>query len=118
MALAIAASMASGVTSNFGTMAKPLHVGQAARNGVLSAKLAKSGFTANVQTLEARNGYFDCYYPTGKADAEPFDELGRIYALERYGVRFKPYPCGGLTHTSIYATIQMRGEHRITPGDD
>ena len=115
MALAIAASMASGVTSNFGTMAKPLHVGQAARNGVLSAKLAKSGFTANVQTLEARNGFFDCYYPTGKADARPFDELGRVYALERYGVRFKPYPCGGLTHTSIYATIQMRAEHRITP---
>src|SRR5215475_7684168 len=31
MALGIAASMASGVTSNFGTMTKPLHVGQAAR---------------------------------------------------------------------------------------
>jgi len=117
MALAIAASMASGVTSNFGTMTKPLHVGQAARNGVLAAKLAKSGFTANTQTLEARNGFFDCYYPTGKVDARPFDELGRIYALERYGVRFKPYPCGGLTHTSIYATILMRNEHRITPED-
>jgi 2-methylcitrate dehydratase PrpD len=114
-ALAIGASMASGITANFGTMTKPLHVGQAARNGVLAAKLAKSGFTANTQALEARNGFFDCYYPTGKADARPFDELGRLYALERYGVRFKPYPCGGLTHTSIYATISMRNEHGITP---
>src|SRR5437773_1620088 len=46
MALAMTASMASGVTSNFGTMTKPLHVGQAARNGVLAARLAKAGFTA------------------------------------------------------------------------
>ena len=37
MALAIAASFASGVKANFGTMAKPLHVGQSARNGLLAA---------------------------------------------------------------------------------
>jgi len=114
-ALAIAASMASGVTSNFGTMTKPWHVGQAARNGVLSARLARAGFTSNTQTLEARNGYFDCYYPTAKPDLAPMEDLGRVYALERYGVRFKPYPCGGLTHTSIYAAIRMRNENRITP---
>jgi 2-methylcitrate dehydratase PrpD len=115
MALAIAASMASGVVSNFGTMAKPLQVGQASRNGVIAAKLARSGFTANAQTIEARNGFFDCYYPAGKVDARPFDNLGGVFALERYGVRFKPYPCGGLTHTSIYAAISMRNEYRITP---
>src|SRR5262249_933552 len=98
-ALAIAASMASGITSNFGTMPKPLHVGHAARNGVFSAQLARSGFTANVQTLEVRNGFFDSYYRGGKPDFALFDALGRVYALEKYGVRFKPYPCGGLTHT-------------------
>jgi len=115
MALAMTASMASGVTSNFGTMTKPLHVGQAARNGVLSARLAKSGFTANPQTLEIRNGFFDSYYPGGKPDRTPIDDLGHVYAMEKYGVRFKPYPCGGLTHTAIYATVRFRNEHQITP---
>jgi 2-methylcitrate dehydratase PrpD len=114
-ALAIAASMASGVTSNFGTMTKPLHVGQAARNGVLAARLARAGFTANTQTLQARNGFFDSYYPNGKLDPAPVENLGREYAMEKYGVRFKPYPCGGLTHTAIFAAIQMRDERRITP---
>jgi 2-methylcitrate dehydratase PrpD len=114
-ALAIAASMASGITSNFGTMTKPLHVGHAARNGVFSAQLARSGFTANVQTLEVRNGFFDSYYRGGKPDFALFEDLGRVYALEKYGVRFKPYPCGGLTHTAIYATIRMRNERQITP---
>jgi 2-methylcitrate dehydratase PrpD len=115
MALAMAASMASGVTSNFGTMTKPLHVGHAARNGVLAARMAKAGFTANPQTLEVRNGFFDSYYAGGKPDLNVFGDLGRTFAIEKYGVRFKPYPCGGLTHTAIYAAIQLRNEHRITP---
>ena len=113
-ALAIAASMGSGLTANFGTMTKPLHVGLAARNGVLSARLAQSGFTANPQVLEAKNGFFDSYYQTGKPDIRVFDDLGTRYALEQYGVRFKPYPCGGLTHSAIYATIRLRDEHNIT----
>ena len=115
-ALAIAASMGSGVTANFGTMTKPLHVGLAARNGVLSARLAQSGFTANRQVLEAKNGFFDSYYQTGKPDIRVFDDLATRYALQQYGVRFKPYPCGGLTHSAIYATIRLREEHMITPG--
>ena len=115
MALGITASMASGVSSNFGTMTKPLHVGQAARNGVMAARLARSGFTSNAQTLEGRNGFFDSFYPGRKPNMAAFESLGRVYALEKYGVRFKPYPCGGLTHTAIYATIQLRDEHRITP---
>jgi 2-methylcitrate dehydratase PrpD len=115
MALGITASMASGVGSNFGTMTKPLHVGLAARNGVFSARLAKAGFTANAQTLEARNGFFDSYYHGGKPDIGVFEDLGRVYALEKYGVRFKPYPCGGLSHTAIFATIRLRNEHQLTP---
>ena len=115
MALAIAASMGSGLTANFGTMTKPLHVGLAARNGVLAARLAQSEFTANPQVMEARNGFFDSYYQTGKQDLRVFDDLTRRYALEAYGVRFKPYPCGGLTHTAIYTTIRLRQEHKISP---
>ncbi len=116
MALAIAASMGSGLTANFGTMTKPLHVGLAARNGVLSARLAQSGFTANPQVMETRNGFFDSYYQTGKPDLGVFDNINTRYALEEYGVRFKPYPCGGLTHTAIYTTIRLRQEHTISPG--
>src|SRR4029079_16100921 len=37
--MGIAASLASGVSSNYGTMTKPLHCGMAARNGVLAASL-------------------------------------------------------------------------------
>src|SRR5439155_1406596 len=46
-ALAIAATQASGLKENFGTMTKPFHAGHAARSGVLSALLAREGFTAS-----------------------------------------------------------------------
>jgi 2-methylcitrate dehydratase PrpD len=112
-AFAIAASMAGGVQANFGTMTKPLHVGQAARHGYEAAVLARRGFTANVQVMEARNGYVASFYPGGAVDPTPVRDLGRVFALERYGARFKPYPCGGLTHAAIYAAIQLRTEHGI-----
>lgn len=42
-ALAIAASMASGLRENFGTMTKPLHAGRSAENGVTAASTSKKG---------------------------------------------------------------------------
>jgi 2-methylcitrate dehydratase PrpD len=56
VALAIAASFASGVKANFGTMVKPLHVGQSARNGLLAALLAEAGYDANPAVLEHKQG--------------------------------------------------------------
>ena len=42
-AFGIAASMAAGLTVNLGTMVKPLHMGRAAENGIVSAQLAAVG---------------------------------------------------------------------------
>ena len=120
MALAITASTAGGLSANFGTMSKPLRVGLAARNGVLAAQLAAKGFTANAAVFEARNGYLEAFYrPSASSGQAKFnegavDELGRSYALETSGIRLKPYPCGGLTHAAIHATITLRDEHELT----
>ena len=56
-ALAIAASMASGIKANFGTDCKPLHVGHASRCGVEAALLAQAGFTGNPDALEHADGF-------------------------------------------------------------
>ena len=114
MVLGIAASMSGGVVANFGTMTKPLHVGLAARNGVTAARLAQSGFTANPQAIEARSGFYDAFYHGSPVDARPIEELGKSYALETDGIRIKPYPCGGLTHPTIDATLELCARHGIT----
>jgi 2-methylcitrate dehydratase PrpD len=60
-ALGIGVSFASGLTSNFGTMCKPLHAGKAAQSGLLAARLARRGFTANGRMLEAYKGFAGVY---------------------------------------------------------
>lgn len=114
MALGITASMAGGVVCNFGTMTKPLHVGLAARNGVLAAKLAQSGYTANAKGIEAGNGFFDMFYHVSPGDNGPLEELGESYALVTDGIRIKPYPCGGLTHQAIDAVLDFRAKYGVT----
>src|SRR5262245_10739009 len=48
-ALGIAATQSSGLREMFGTMAKPMHPGNAARNGLLAALLAAQDFTSSNQ---------------------------------------------------------------------
>ncbi|MDZ4347477.1 MAG: MmgE/PrpD family protein [Candidatus Binatia bacterium] len=114
MALGVAASMAGGIVANFGTMTKPLHVALGARNGVLAAKLAQSGFTANPKAIEGGFGFYKNFHPSAPIHDEPLEELGKSYALLTDGIRIKPYPCGGLTHQAIDAVLDFRTQHRLT----
>ena len=68
-ALAIAASLASGIKANFGTMVKPLHVGHCSRNGLFAALLARDGFTANQGAFEHKQGFFNVFNGAGNYDA-------------------------------------------------
>jgi 2-methylcitrate dehydratase PrpD len=115
MALGITASMASGVVANFGTMTKPLHVGLGARNGVLAAKLARGGYTANAKAIEGGVGFYQVLHEGTPIHEEAIDELGRSYGLLSDGLRIKPYPCGGLTHQVIDSVLEFRAKHNLTP---
>jgi 2-methylcitrate dehydratase PrpD len=114
MALGIAASMAGGVVANFGTMTKPLHVGLAARNGVLAAKLAQGGYTANARAIESGFGFYQVLHQGTPIHEQAIEELGQSYALLSDGLRIKPYPCGGLTHQVIDAVLEFRAKHGLT----
>jgi 2-methylcitrate dehydratase PrpD len=108
--IGISASLASGFVANFGTMTKPLHAGNAARNGVIAAMLGKRGFTSNPIALEARTGYFATFGRGFETTHEPFNDFGNRHDLVSGRYRINPYPCGGLTHTAIEAALDLR-EH-------
>jgi 2-methylcitrate dehydratase PrpD len=114
MALGITASMASGIVANFGTMTKPLHVGLGARNGVLAAKLARGGYTANAKAIEGGFGFYQVLHQDAPINEPAIEELGRSYALVTDGLRIKPYPCGGLTHQVIDSALEFRAKHGLT----
>ncbi|ALL67439.1 MmgE/PrpD family protein [Paraburkholderia caribensis MBA4] len=115
-ALSIAASFASGVKANFGTMTKPLHVGHASRNGLIAAQLAREGFTAGDEAFEHRQGFFNVYNGAGHYDA---DAAMRSWAepldIVEPGIAIKQYPCCGSTHPAIDAMLMLVAEHRLTP---
>ncbi|KUO53689.1 MAG: hypothetical protein APF78_05365 [Sphingomonadales bacterium BRH_c3] len=56
-AIGLGATQSAGLKAMFGSMAKPLHAGKAGANGVLAARLAARGFTAQPGGLEAHQGF-------------------------------------------------------------
>src|SRR5262249_38978005 len=118
MALGIAASTAAGLRQNFGTMTKPLHPGYAAMNGVTAAQLARLGWTADVNILEAPYGFCQLYagYKPGNLDAS-FGRLGNPFELLATGVAIKQYPCCAFTHRALDGLLALVHEHQISATD-
>ena len=111
-ALALAASLSAGIKANFGTMTKPLHVGECARNGILAVLLARKGFTANPEAFEHKQGYFNLYNGAGHFDASKVNESwGQPFEVVRPGASYKQYPCCYSTHAAIEAALTLTREH-------
>lgn len=116
-ALALAASHAAGIKANFGTMTKALHIGQAVRNGLLSAKLAAGGFTANPGALDAAQGFLAVYNGAGTYDTAAILAQPATLEINRGLNPIKAYPCCHSTHASIEAARQIRAAHAPAPAD-
>ncbi len=113
-AIGIAASTASGLTVNFGTMAKPFHAGRAAENGILSAQLAARGFESHPEALEAHKGYFHAF--GGGFDPKMITgKLGRPFSILDPGASIKPYPCGVVGHPGMDAMRTLVTEYDVRP---
>ena len=113
-ALSLAASQASGLKENFGTMTKPFHAGHAARSGVLAALLARDGFTASEQAIEGPQGYF-AVLGAGKREERELESLGSPWKILTSGVAVKPYPSCACTHSIIDGALELRRTHQIIP---
>lgn len=97
-ALGIAGTQAAGLKASFGTMSKHLNAGNAAAVGVLSAMLAREGFTGADDIIEGPQGLV----ATHNGRPEDFDPCrrgdGRL-GIEKVMFKFHA-ACGG-THSAI-----------------
>lgn len=115
-ALGLATSMASGFTCQFGTMAKAMHAGFAAKGGVLAARLAANGATASPQALDGERGFVSLLAGDDAGGFEiPLSKLGNPPAIEEHGLAIKRYASCGYTHRVIDAVLSLRDEHGIVP---
>jgi 2-methylcitrate dehydratase PrpD len=114
-ALALAASFASGIKANFGTMTKPLHVGHIGRNGLFAALIAQRGFESNPAALEHKQGWFKVYNGEGNYWPERmFENWGAPWEIESAENGLKQFPCCGSTHPAIAMMLALRREENVT----
>ena len=113
-ALGIAATQSSGLRENFGSMVKPMHPGNAARNGLMAALLASKNFTSAEQGIEGRRGFANVL-ATGRNYEEITRRLGDSWEISLN--TYKPFACGIVEHPAIDGCIQLRNEHKLKPED-
>jgi len=113
-ALGIAATQSSGLREMFGTMCKPFHPGNAARNGLLAALLAQKNFTSSNQGIEGPRGFANVL-----ATARNYDEMtSRLGETWEIAINsYKPFACGIVIHPAIDGCIQLRNEHHLKAED-
>lgn len=113
--LGLAATQAAGLRAQFGSAAKPLHAGLAARAGLTAAKLALAGLAGNGNhVLEA--------FLSAHGDQQQRPELltanwGSPWRIVSPGLEFKRYPTCGGTHSAAEAAFDLRRRWLERHGD-
>lgn len=113
-AFGIATTMASGLIYVFGTEAKLVTVGNAARNGIVAAELAARDFTAPDDAIAGSNGYAQA--ANGKEDLSFMVPASgdRLMLEDAY---YKMYASCGHTHSALDALQALMAENRFTAAD-
>jgi len=130
-ALSLATSTAGGFMSQFGTMAKPLHAGHAAKGGILSACFAQDGMTAGRHTLDGPTGMNTLMVGPdrealraalrapehGQTLTFETGSIGEPLLISEHRFRVKRFPTCGSAHRSLDAMLALRAEHGFGAGD-
>lgn len=112
-AIGIAVNEASGFKANFGTPAKDLAIGSAARKAIMAAECAKHGMTASADVFEGPFGLLksfginDMELARGIIGAHTSDFLDP-------GLVMKPYPSCRGNHSGIDAASDLVARYGIT----
>lgn len=116
-AVGIAASLASGVAANFGSMTKPFHLGHTAQSGLLAARLAEAGLTASNDALEHDLGFLRAISPQRAVDTTSPSRLGQEWSILTEGINVKLYPVCFGAHRLIDAMRDLRSTADFSPED-
>lgn len=94
-----------------GSMGKVLHAGKAVYNGVLSAFLARNGFTGSETIFEGNEGFLKTMVYGDDYDVENFSledvlkDIGKVRVRDIY---FKKYPFCRHIHSSIDTALKLK----------
>ncbi|OEC86459.1 MULTISPECIES: MmgE/PrpD family protein [Methanobacterium] len=113
-ALGLAGTQAAGLleSDHSGSMGKHLHAGKAAHTGVLSALLAKKGFTGASSIIDGKEGFISAMV-NGDIKNKKL-EIGNFHIQDVY---FKKYPVCRHLHSTIDAAFCILNKNSIETDD-
>ena len=112
-AIGIASTQASGMKLMFGTMCKPMHAGLANQRGLMSAMLAKRGFTSRMNSIEVNGGF-------AKLQCGLIDQIQRLDKSNTFYINsnlFKYHAACYNTHAAIEAVRSIIDAQAIRSSD-
>lgn len=112
-ALGLCGTQAAGLleSDHGGSMGKSLHVGKAVYNGMISAFLARNGFTGSNTIFEGKEGFLKTMVYDEDYNIEDFSfenvlkEIGKVRVRDIY---FKKYPFCRHIHSSIDTALKLK----------
>lgn len=113
-ALGLCGTQAAGLleSDHGGSMGKALHVGKAAYNGILSAYLAKNGFTGSETIFDGDEGFLKTmvfnntdYDMNNFSFEQVLEDVGSVRIRDIY---FKKYPFCRHIHSSIDTALKLK----------
>ena len=130
-ALSLASSMSSGSMAQFGTMAKSMHAGLAAKGGIVAASLAQNGMQAGKHTLDGPTGMNTLMVGPdrdelrrGLSGAEhgqtltfETEKIAEPLHITEYGFRVKRFPNCGSAHRAMDLLLEILQTRPIHPED-
>ena len=112
-AIGIAASLASGVAANFGSMTKPFHLGRTAQSALTATRLAEAGLTSSPDALEHDVGFLRAVSPQRHVDVKSDAQFGKEWRILTSGINVKLYPMCFGTHRILDAMIDVCRDNSI-----
>ena len=112
-ALGLCGTQAAGLleSDHAGSMGKVLHTGKAAYNGILSAYLARNGFTGAGSIFEGDEGFLKTMVADDDYSIEDFSFENALKNVGKVRVRdiyFKKYPFCRHIHSSIDTALKLK----------
>lgn len=112
-ALGLCGTQAAGLleSDHGGSMGKSLHAGKAVYNGILSAYLARNGFTGSETIFEGKEGFLKTMVYNEDYNIEEFSfenalkDVGKVRVRDIY---FKKYPFCRHLHSSIDTALKLK----------
>lgn len=115
-ALGLAASRASGLVANFGSMAKPLHAGWAVEQGFCAVDLAELGITASADALDGPTGLLRALSGAAPRQIAAFDAAASELAITTVRPSIKKYPVCYAGHRVIDGIVSLREKYGLQAG--